>query len=507
MIPTKAPDTGLVKYIIFMLILNMHLLSCGEDVGSALFNENAQPKSNSQVEEEVEPVEVDLNGNGDYSSLNAAIAAGEKYIIVRSGTYEVTEIITIQEDGVTIEGENKDDVSVIQMNSAHDLFIIKSDHVTIKNLTLDTKTHNAQAVIVEAGASNLTIENNNIYGSSNIIPIFLAGPEIPDGDSEINVYLENSESSQDFSKNNVVSNNFISSNFNGSSISLSLQLYGEITNNTIEGGMINLAISKEVSISDNSIKDSSQSGITINLPASKITISGNTIENSSLHGISMLAQYENFVYENVTSNGIMISNNIIDANIYGLALQGYDDGHDNWGAVTGVSVLGNTINQSDFAGLWIYEIDDVTITSNNISFSNCDVSARGVGDIPSIASRDSAGIHLYDGITNFNISSNTIIKDSTCTDISVAQNAITLSNSVLSLAEIESVIITNNSFVNEASDWMHSNISYLDEYIFISNSSYGDYSGYDGADFHGIDVQNLSIIDEVSVSNNSNIIQ
>ena len=510
-----------MKIIVFYIFLIFLLASCGEDKGTSLFNSDIKfPSStNGQTETETEtdvPVVVDLNGNGNYASLNDALSAGEKNILINSGTYEISEIITIDQDNVTIEGASKDDVSVIQMNGDKDLFIIKSDNVVIKNLTLDTETYNAQAVIVEAGGNNITIENNNIYGGSNIIPIFFAGPPVStDGtnsntrDETINVYLGNGESQHDFSKFNIIKNNIIRSNFNGSSISVSLQRFGEISNNTVEGGMINLSMNKDLLISENTIVNSIRSGISITLPSENISVADNIIQNSSLHGIFMLPQYDEHGHENenIISSGIDITGNTISASIYGIALQGYNSAHESWGSVSGVAISSNVINQYDFSGMWLYELSNVLVNLNTINFNECTISTRGTGDIPAIASRDSAGIHLYDGLYSFIITSNSISKNASCTDISVAQNAITISNQVLNSAAIDTVVISNNSFVNESSDWMHSNVSYLDDYIFISSNPAGDFSAYEGIDFHGVDVQNLSVIDQISTSLNSNTIQ
>ena len=433
-----------MKILLLQVLYLLFFVSCSLEDTSVIFDgnlnvpqENTEQNDDSEEEtiedeitendtteeeivvEEVDPVYVDLSGNGDYSTLNDAIVAGEKKIIMNSGAYEVDSALTIEQDGVIIEGLDKNNTSIIQLDSGKDLFIIKSNNVIIRNLTLDAVTHDAQAVIVEAGASNLLVENNNIYGGSNIIPIFFAGPPVAPGetnsvvkDETIDVFLGNGESQYDFSKNNKIKNNYVSTYYNGSALAFSLQQNGEISGNTIIGGTLNLSLNKDITVTNNTIGYSTQSAVSINLPSANVTVSQNTILSPGLHGIMMLPHYEEHGHqdENIVSNTIEISNNTITASVYGIALQGYNDSHETWGSLSGVTVNNNTINQKDFSGMWFYDLSNVEVDSNTINFQDCSISSRGTGDIPSIASRDSAGIHLYDGLSNFVVSNNTITK-------------------------------------------------------------------------------------------------
>ena len=117
---------------------------------------------------------VDVSGEGDYTNLSDALSAGAINIYIKNGVYEISNTILIDRDGVSIVGESQSGVQFIQTNSERDLLVVKADNVTIKKITLDTRTHDAQAAMVEAGANFLSLEESTILGGTKIFALYFA---------------------------------------------------------------------------------------------------------------------------------------------------------------------------------------------------------------------------------------------------------------------------------------------------------------------------------------------
>jgi len=461
------------------------------------------------------------NINGDFRTLEDALSRGMRNIFLRNGNYYTSNTIVVNTSNVTIEGESKNGVRIIQRNPQNDLLYIRANGVVIRNLTLDTRTYDAQAALVEAGASDLLIENNNIYGGSKTFSVFFAGPPVSPyngtnfRDETMNVYLENGQSRFDFSRNNVIKNNNITSNFLGDGVSFSIQKNGVFEGNVLDGAMLAVYMDKDCVITRNTIQNSLQHGIYLTLPSEKIEITQNSIIRPQFNGIVVKPQYAEHGYqgENILSSEIVLSDNLINANINGLNIEGYDSSHLSWGRFDGLEVKNNMINQFDFSGIWMFNLSTAFIHGNKINFQNCtmatrglDIDGDGVADIPAIASRDSAGISLYDNLVEITILENSITKNSRCQDVSILQNAITLSSSSITNPSIDSVRISGNIFTNTVSDWLHSAENHLRDFVFVNQGGGNDYSAYNPVDFAGIDVQNLSVLDEVTTENNQNAV-
>ncbi|WP_139488510.1 hypothetical protein [Brevibacillus dissolubilis] len=108
---------------------------------------------------------VDGNGTGDYTSLEAALAARETDIYIKNGVYDVHTTLLVDYPNVTITGESKNGVILRQNNPEADLLAVKADYVTISNLTLDTQTYEAWAAFVESGANYVTVVDSRFLGS------------------------------------------------------------------------------------------------------------------------------------------------------------------------------------------------------------------------------------------------------------------------------------------------------------------------------------------------------
>ena len=343
------------------------------------------------------------------------------------------------------------------------------------------------------------------------------------------MYLENAESSYSFSYNNHVLNNSITSNYTGDGVSFALQKNGRFAYNEISGAMLSVYMVKDTRVFNNTLSDSLQSGIYLTLPSENVVIDNNKITNPVYHGVVVKPQYSEHghVGENIVSQKIEITNNDINANVYGLSVEGYESDYSSWGRLEDVLVYKNHIIQKDFSGIFYYNLSISLINENFIDFANCSKNYRGIdfnedgeSDTPEIASRSSNGIHLYNNLSSINISENLIRKSDTCSgsepldldDLGagniniedyVMQNAISIGDEGNTVAHsIDSINIIDNEFVNEVDDWVHSNTTILNDTYFI-----GDYSDLDAELFGGIDMQDLSFSSEVDTGNNLNIIQ
>ena len=423
-------------------------------------------------------VTVGTSNSDDFSSISDALNDGRKNIFVKNGIYELDQEIIISTDGTKVAGESAEGVQVIQTNPEKDLLIIRADNVTIENITLDTQTNSAQAALVEGGGSGILIKNNIIKGSNKIFALFFAGPRVSseganigqeEKDETIDVYLENGESPLDFSTGNEIVGNYISSEFLGDGISFSIQKNGIFHENIIEGAMISVYLCKDTIVENNTVNNSLQHGIFLTLPSENVTLAGNTISAPRYNGIHVQPQYQEHGYidEGIISSGIEIKKNIINANLFGVNVEGHDIAHQTWGDLRGVVISENEIAQFDFIGVRMTDVKKVDVLNNVVNFENCDHSTRGNtfndgggGEIPNISSRDSAGIYLYNQLDEISVSGNILTKDNSCADnIYVMQNAITISHPDITGARISEVSISNNQFKNKVGDWMHSNSS------------------------------------------------
>lgn len=480
---------------------------------------------------------VDASGEGDFSNIIDAIEDKSKKIFIKNGIYEVDDTILIDYPDMILNGESKDGVQIIQTNNQKDLLVVMSDNVKISNLTLDTLTYNAQSAFVEAGANNLLLENNIIKGGENIFSVYFAGPPVSSEgsncvdcvykDETIDVYLENGESNFGLSSNNIVLNNVISSDYDGDGISFALQKSGRFVNNSITGAMLSVYLVKDTIVIGNTINDSLQSGIYLTLPSENVYINNNEIIDPVFHGVVVKPQYMEHGHkdENIFSKDIEISHNSIKALVNGVSVEGYDQEHATWGSLEEVDVMNNSIFQKDFTGVFFNNLEKSDLANNTIVFENCsknyrgnDINGDGFPDVPSIASRSSVGIHLYNNLSAINILNNSIKKHESCSgkesldpsdpssvDINIEeymlQNAISIGDiGDTGAHSIDSINIIDNEFVNEVDDWVHSNTTILNDTYFV-----GGYSDLDADSFAGIDIQDLTFSSEIRSESNTSI--
>ena len=115
---------------------------------------------------------VDINGNGDFTSIQEAINASEdgNIIIVRKGTYH--ERLNINKS-INLIGEDKDTTIISRRYTGDidDLIIIETNKLSIENFTLDNGSSSLFSGILITKSSNITVKNNNILGFNHGIYI------------------------------------------------------------------------------------------------------------------------------------------------------------------------------------------------------------------------------------------------------------------------------------------------------------------------------------------------
>jgi len=243
---------------------------------------------------------VDINGNGNYTSIQAAIdnaTAGET-IRVWAGTYD-EDIVVDKELDIIGNGSS---TTVIDGGGGDAVVDIRASKVTLSGFNI---TNGSSGIDVNSHDNTLTdnvITNNIFYGirfdssnSNNLI----SGNLISDNDFGISFDSSNTD--------NTISDNNISNNeYNG------IQFSSSNNNNTLSGnsiwnnyrGIVFDSSSNRNTISGNDISISAR-GIYFKSSNDNNTLSGNNISNSD-YGISFVSSNNNN-----TLNGNNLSDNII----------------------------------------------------------------------------------------------------------------------------------------------------------------------------------------------------
>ena len=453
---------GFILRKTLLLMLAITLTSCGETpqeqttVGKTLEptvenNDSAGNTDSENTTPEIVYAIVDILGSGDYTNLDSALAAQEPNIKILNGTYTFSENVVVTTENTHIVGESAENVKLIQTNPDKNLIVINANNVTVEGVTLDTRTNNAQAAFVEEGYDNITLKDSIVRGGDKIFCIFFAGPDVTEGAETIAAYQANN-----LSDGNKVLNNDISCDFSGDGVSFSLQINGEVSGNTFDKAMLAFYMVKDSLCDNNIFNNALQSGIFISLPVYNSTVTNNTVNNPHFYGITVKPQGEHdFSGQYIHSEQVLISNNTINQpRAHGISIDG-NGGVASRGDFKNSTIIGNTVNLVDYAGIYAIRSNNLTLQENIITFTGADRSQRGVDDAPGISDNQSAGIYLEVGVTDTSMIGNTINKSAAANaDVddgeSVCQNAIRIQE----LQPGNSVI--NNTFNNYGGKWMHS---------------------------------------------------
>lgn len=320
---------------------------------------------NSKLISSVYDAIVDINGEGDFTSIQEALDSGANKIFIKNGTYTISTSLKITRDGINLVGESNEK-TILDGSSVSNIIEIGS---------------------LSSSANEFLIENFNFYGDigTNGILIYKTSNSqiIKNKFDSINTCINAdnlSEYSNIFINNNIFNNVVIAAYFDGNVNSVNNLI---ITNNYIlsTGSSYGFYLFRcDYSVISNNIFNNCNGAITTG--SSRNNIINNIIYNSTLYAIYILGDYinvNNNIISSTNTHGIIIDrshycnicNNIIkdssqlENNIYSDIIL-YDTG-----STTYNNICCNNISsiQSKKSKYGIYEestIDDYNIISNNI---------------------------------------------------------------------------------------------------------------------------------------------
>ena len=449
MLDTKAGFSTLILLILGLTACDEALAPLPETGPSdAMILDSGPPDTSpgdSALDAASGPVIVALDGSGDYPDLGQALAAGATDILVRAGTYNVSASVVFDRAGTRVRGEDQESVRFVQTNHDEDLFVVLADGVHISDLTLDT-SENGQAAFVEGGANDVTLADTTILGGPNIFAIFFAGPNVDAGDATLDAYEAGA-----LSRRNRLLRNTITSPFVGDGVAFALQAEGEVLDNNITGSMLSLYMLQDVTCRGNTVHDSATGGIFISLPSRDVRVVDNQVTDSHFAGIIIRPQLEHpAAGRMLDSTGIEVEGNTLRPEFFGFSVDG-DGGDPTQGQLTGLSLVRNTIEIDDFAGIYLLRTVAPAITDNIITFTGADVSRRGSDGRLAIADFVSSGIYLELGVESPTLERNTITRSASADDSRVMQNAVVLSEPTVTEATLR-----GNTFERYTDAWVHS---------------------------------------------------
>lgn len=387
---------------------------------------------------------VNSDGTGDYSTIQDAIQAGNKNILIKNGTYFISNTLIISDSNIDISGESKSGVKIIQTNSSADGIAIYASNVKLTNLTVDCQKYNGKGTaIVEGHSNNVVVSNCIVYGSNSNFSIYFAGKDYS-SDTDTIKGVENGN----LDSNNAVENCTVYSNNEGDGVVLALQRYGKLINNTIEGTRIAFYMCNSSVVRGNVVNNSNSQGIFVSIPAFNNIIEDNTINNCALSGIKIAAETEhtNSEIDNHTyvGTGFVIDNNRINNPAYfGMEI-------DELAAST---VVRNKLDKCDYVGIYMLRSNNLHVVGNAITNSGYGVHESSNSKYNSNASKNIK----WD--TNNN---SAVFVDYKASNSIIGSNDINNSTSGCAHAIFANDSQINNQVINN---------------IYVDNSISGDYSG------------------------------
>jgi parallel beta-helix repeat protein len=176
---------------------------------SGCINESLDNTPDNTPENKSNIIYVDINGDGDFISIQDAINASNEsnIIFVRSGTYY--EKLNINKSiNLFGEGKNSTIISMRYTNNLDHLIFLEANDSSIQYFTFNSSSNSLYDGILLTRSTNITIKNNNIIGFNH------------------GIYIVS------FSEKNTISDNFISNNNYG--IRIKGGDYNNVSKNTIK---------------------------------------------------------------------------------------------------------------------------------------------------------------------------------------------------------------------------------------------------------------------------------
>jgi len=181
------------------------------------------------------------------------------------------------------------DAALIQGNPGKNGLYIRdvTTGITVRNLIIDGE--GAQAALVVANVSNVSIRHCTVIGSPNIFAVFIAGHDVAAGSPTLNNYLARDK----MDSFNEFSDNIVKSTWSGDSLSFSLQYLGRLENNTVlDGGKIAYYMNANCTCLYNKVYNSISQGIFISTPSYGNIFMYNKLLNTKYAGIKIKVQVE-----------------------------------------------------------------------------------------------------------------------------------------------------------------------------------------------------------------------
>jgi len=286
---------------------------------------------------------------------------GFRKLILGPGKYEISNLLTIDWDNVTIKGSSTSEmVHIHQTNSEADgISLIGASNIKIKNLSLHV-TYSKKVALVVASSHNTLVRNCQFYGNQDFFTIYYAGPsDIRAGLETLTAYKNGA-----LDLGNRFINNVVYTNFSGDSVSWSLQRDSQFFNNVIRGGKLAVYMCQETLIDKNDIYDSTSQGVFISLPCTGVTLTKNYIWHCESAGITIKPQQEHMTSDSILDhlhqqNNISIQDNAV-----------YDNEHIGleMNSTNGCLVSNNKFIRNKFYGLYLQDCKDLIIQHNLFSY-------------------------------------------------------------------------------------------------------------------------------------------
>jgi len=254
--------------------------------------------------EEVASIEPNITYNiwVQYRIENGILTSAEE-IFLKDGVYELMSTIHIDVPGITIKGESKENVRIIQTSDL-DVCNVLKDNVTIENITFDARTSHS-AFAQAAGVNKSEVKNCIFYGGTGAyFTVFFPGTNVR-GRNRTHIAYDG------LSKGNKFIDNYVICGIKEHQIddvSFSLQSDAEFTGNTIENGMLAVFMTKNTQVKYNTIANSNHDGVFISLPTEDLIFEGNKIKHAAANYLVIGTNGEHGG-GNITSRNITIRYN------------------------------------------------------------------------------------------------------------------------------------------------------------------------------------------------------
>lgn len=374
------------------------------------------------------------DNSATFSTIQAAFDSNANNILIKDGTYRVNTMLEIARDGVEIKGESRDGVvieafnmsdEVVQDRDCYDLFHVDANHVTVSNLTLKQNPNCKNTTFVTGANHHVVLKDSHLIGSEDMFTIFYAGPHHVNGPQPLAMFERG-----ELDHNNQVLNNIIDSTYWGDVLSFSMQKDGNVSGNTLNGGLIALFLDDNVTCEHNTLNSPEARGIAISLPSKDVFVRYNTITNSKGAGISTSRQsdYQDDIGKSLTKldyrgTGIIIeANEVVDSRYHGIEVSN----------IKSSVIKNNDVTSTAHSGIYIVYSDELLIYKNRVTDSNLVASGLKDSEHAWNPNWDSA-IYFDTNVTTSRVSLNTIIGNNGKIQRGVAINPYNVGNTNSSL--------------------------------------------------------------------------